>query len=116
MNFSIITPQSSCWHEVVQLYTSSFPYEERREIENWQTLANTISDFHILALLNNDDLLGFISYWDLEGFVYVEHFAISTTHRNQGLGTEIFKQLQEKVCYRPIVLEVEPPETSTARR
>lgn len=111
-----VGPEAACWSAVVALYEAAFPPEERRPTEAWKELAGQSEQFRLLALADADRLTGFISYWDFEYFVYVEHFAVSPQVRGCGWGQQIFKLLQSETGGRPIVLEVEPPETALAVR
>lgn len=65
--------------------------------------------------LSDDRPLGFITYWDFGTFRYVEHFAMDSNLRNQGLGRKAFTEFirQEDT---PVVLEVELPTDSISRR
>lgn len=58
---------------------------------------------------------GFVAYWDLEAFVFVEYLATSPEHRSQGLGGKTLAALIARSGNKPLVLEVEPPLTQTAR-
>lgn len=100
---------------VYKIMSESFPVDERRTFdEQIGLLTNPL--FEILVWKDGDfgDVKGFISTYRLEGFCFVEHFAVSEKYRNEGIGRSVLKKLlekQEKVC-----LEVEPPETEQARR
>lgn len=90
----------------------SFPKNERRGFdEHFDEFQKPY--FRSLIQEENENIEGFMNYWQLNGFVYLEHFAIAKELRGQGLGSE----LMEKLCgivKCPIILEVEPPETSNA--
>ena len=63
--------------------------------------------------------IGFITAWDLEGFTYIEHFAIADSVRNGGFGTKAIRAFLQAIPQgRAVVLEAEPPESSplAARR
>ena len=65
-----------------------------------------------------DGIKGFINYWELDGFVYIEHFAVSPELRGQGIGAGLMSELRRIVGEQSLVLEAEPPHDSTiaARR
>lgn len=90
----------------------SFPKDERRSFdEHFSEFQKP--PFRSLVQEENENIEGFMNYWQLNGFVYLEHFAIAKELRGHGLGSE----LMEKLCgivKCPIILEVEPPETSGA--
>ena len=54
--------------------------------------------------------------WEIEDFLYIEHFAVKEEFRNGGYGGELLDKLLEEKG-RPMVLEVEVPEDEmTIRR
>ena len=57
----------------------------------------------------------FLTSWQLEGFRFVEHFAVSASLRGRGMGGRMLRAFLESGA-GPVVLEVEPPENETARR
>lgn len=60
---------------VAELYEQAFPPEERRNLPEQQLLLN--EGALRLALLEMDGVnAGFVFYWELTGFVFIEHFAI----------------------------------------
>ncbi len=100
------------FEEVYGLLEDSFPAEERRSFEGQRQLLER-PDYKILGL-RGDSLKGLAAVYDREGFLFLEHLAVSESCRNQGLGAELLKLLSERG--KPIVLEVEPPESELARR
>ena len=103
------------------LYLSAFPREERREVYDWERLATERSDtFSIRGIYDcrgqRPLWAGFLSTWRFDRFSYVEHFATAPNLRGGGIGTTTLRLLQQAEGDRPIVLEVEPPTTETARR
>lgn len=90
----------------------SFPKNERRGFdEHFDEFKKPL--FRSLVREENGNIEGFMNYWQLDGFVYLEHFAVAKELRGHGLGSE----LMEKLCgivKCPIILEVEPPETGDA--
>ena len=57
---------------------------------------------------NSPKLLGLLTTWHFEEFIYIEHFAIDPTLRSQGYGSEALKAFIHEHG-KPIVLEAEPP-------
>ena len=64
---------------------------------------------------NSQKLLGLLTTWHFETFVYIEHFAIAPALRSQGYGTEALKTFISKQ-EKPIILEAEPPTDDITRR
>lgn len=98
---------------VKEIYFESFPAEERRD---WADLTRLVDDSESplnMSVIVPDgtiglkDAVGFITWWRLDGFVYVEHFAIGAGTRGGGLGSEAIKMFVAEM-EAPVVLEVEP--------
>ena len=97
------------------LYTSSFPIFEQRTIKQ-QEAAFSNTNYHLTGYEENGNFIGFISYWEFNNYIYIEHFAINTHIRGKGYGTELLKnfiQLTDKI----VLLEIDPiiDEVSEAR-
>ena len=93
----------ACW----DLYNNAFPLEERRDLDYFlESLDN--KDFYFQALLFEQKLVGFISWWELENFLYVENFAIFPQFRGGGYGQLVLKMLKD-ISTKTIILEVEHP-------
>lgn len=99
----------------IEIYTGSFPPEERR---GWLTEADA-EDFirsHpqmrcVLAFDDSDGTLaGFLTYWRLGCATYYgEHLAIRPDLRNRGLGAQLIAWLKSESADR-VLLEVELPD------
>lgn len=109
---NLISPVTIPDH-VAELYEQSFPPEERRNLPAQQVLLN--NGALRLALLENDDIYaGFVFYWQLTDFVFIEHFAIAQEMRGSGIGSGVMRLMEQE--FLRIVLEVEPPDTDDAVR
>lgn len=98
------------------LYTEAFPTEERRPLEAWRLLVEEEPAFHIYEIHSANGFAGFVCYWELAGFIFVEHFAIRSALRCCGVGRECIEHLKEKFAPLPLVLEAELPESEMACR
>jgi ribosomal protein S18 acetylase RimI-like enzyme len=99
---------------VEELYIESFPESERRPVEKMFDLYKEDTPFVITITREDDNPVGFLTYWDLGKFIFAEHFAISSEFRNNGYGRkamELFKEVP-----KPIILEVELPTTILSER
>lgn len=116
MKFRTFSPQLLT--DAVELYESAFPEYERRPTDAWQDMIQApCKYFQPVALTDVDGLfLGFITLWNFPSFVYVEHFAIRPALRGYGLGGRALNIFIKGCGSKPVVLEVEPPETDMARR
>lgn len=96
-----------------QLYSSAFPPDERRLLEHQKKIFNN-PGYYAEAIYSQNEWAGFITWWDLDSFTYIEHFAIDPQFRNMGLGRSFLKSFIEK--HNTIVLEVEYPGDNLSKR
>ncbi len=96
--------------KIEEIYLSSFPEAERRP---WETIVRPESDkgplLHSITMKAGcaESLLGFITLWNFDDFIYVEHFAIDEALRGFNLGARVLSKLRK--THKTIVLEVEMP-------
>lgn len=97
-----------------ELYEEAFPLNERRLFE---AQVNLMSDpkYHFDILIEDNQLIGFLLWWDLESFRYIDHFATSKQLRNKGYGKLILEQFINNNS-KPILLEVELPTSELNQR
>lgn len=111
------------WHhfpqflsDVKSLYFASFPPQERRlwtDIE--RLLSQPSSPYNLLVIVSGEMFTGFITWWSLNGFCYIEHFAVAQSMRGCGVGAKALKQFVASTPL-PIVLEVELPDSDEIAR
>lgn len=101
---------------VFALMQTAFPKDEYRPYEEQKALLHDPRyQIHILSPHDEDTIVGFLSMWDLEEFVFFEHFAVSPKYRNQGIGANMLRSVIEQIS-KPMCLEVELPNTPLAAR
>lgn len=94
---------------------ASFPKEERRTKEEFLRLAQFSEKYKIYSLLDGEHLVAFLTVWQFESFMFIDHFAVSATLRNKGIGAEFLKTVLSQ-SRLPFILEAELPETEIATR
>lgn len=102
------------YSEVYQILEDSFPATERRTRQAQQSLLNEPA-YQIVVCEHEGRVGAFLAYWQLEDFLFIEHFAANPKLRNHGLGGKILQDFLQNSQQRT-VLEVEPPETELAKR
>lgn len=97
--------------DIKQIYIDSFPSDERRE---WLELEQILQQpkFNLTQVFDDQELIGFISTWNLPDFIFIEHFAIKKSVRGKGLGSQVIKLILNEKSPR-IILEVEEPTTGS---
>ncbi len=100
---------------VEQLWLATFPDNERRatEAQRYNTDHNPV--FHCMLAEEENEPVGFFTYWDFGQYCYGEHFATQASIRNQGYGSRIICALYDHI-QRPLVLEVEMPNSDISMR
>lgn len=63
----------------------------------------------------NGSFQAVFAFWEIEEFLYIEHFAVDQAYRNGGRGGKLLDSLLEEKG-KPMVLEVELPEDDLTRR
>lgn len=89
-----------------EIYINSFPADERRSFSQQKEVMKN-EKYNVIPFFNNDELIGFLAYWDLSDFIFVEHFAFSSKVRGKGFGSKYLKQFL-KQADKLVILEVEP--------
>ncbi|MBC8569531.1 GNAT family N-acetyltransferase [Zongyangia hominis] len=102
------------YSQVYQILRDSFPKSERRTRERQIKLMEN-EHYRIEVWREGDTVKAFLALWDFGDFLYVEHFAVGESYRNEGLGKKMLTELLSREK-RLICLEVEPPQTEMAKR
>lgn len=99
--------------ELKYIYLDSFPENERRP---WNNIISRVAAddpfFTLYQILNGNEIIGLITTWNLPGILYIEHFAISENARGMGYGSATLEHIKSIADQRPVVLEVELPDSS----
>ena len=91
----------------------AFPREERRDREAARAVL-TDNRYSLCHVIKDRERVGFLGYWALDGFTFLEHLAIFPQHRNKGIGGDVIAHAKQALS--PFLLECEPPETEIAAR
>jgi hypothetical protein len=107
----LVTVEHELNADVREMYESAFPPDERRD---WVQLSELITNpaFGINLIFDEQILIGLISVWNLNEFIFIEHFTIRHQERGKGYGTEVIRQIISTGI--PVVLEVEEPHSEIA--
>ncbi|WP_316745015.1 GNAT family N-acetyltransferase [Pedobacter antarcticus] len=98
---------------VFKLYTSAFPVQERRDWPQLLGMIGNTSEMDLKLILVGDQIIGFVILWHLQGWDYIEHFAVDPQQRGKRYGEQVMQILLKG---NRLILEVEPPETTDAVR
>lgn len=89
-----------------EVYVASFLDFERRDQEEQREIM-VHPRYRFSAVMCEAQPVGLLSWWVLDGFVFVEHFAIAASARSSGLGARALALLKTHVKV-PILVDVEP--------
>lgn len=95
---------------ISDIYFNSFPIEEQRPWNSIKTLLQTDNRrYNMTIIIADNKMIGFITWWRFNDFCYVEHFAIDSSMRGNGMGSIALKLFIKE---RPtaVILEVELPQ------
>lgn len=106
--------EDSLFQEAWSLYITSFPIDERRDIEV-QELILKHTDYHFEVVVKGDEFIGFITWWKFDQLRFIEHFATLDVHRGKGYGKLILNELLSE-SDELTILEVELPNSELNQR
>lgn len=93
-----------------EIYLDAFPPAEQRP---WDAILSLCgSKLSLTGIYIDYRLVGIITTWKFEHFIYVEHFVVDPLLRSQGIGRAAINILREQSAPLPILLEAEPEHLS----
>ena len=104
------------FEKIYEIMDASFPDSEMRTYLGQKGLLKN-DRYKVFTKKNeNNEIVAFISVWNLPSCTFLEHFAVSEQLRGNGIGSKFFSEVIEQ-CEGIIFLEVEPPvDTITKKR
>ena len=75
--FKEINCHSAEYLFVESLLHSAFPEDERRDDDEQRRYTLDEDKFHTLLVSLDDEPVGLLTYWQFNGYRYIEHFAVS---------------------------------------
>ncbi|MEG1849453.1 MAG: GNAT family N-acetyltransferase [Oscillospiraceae bacterium] len=100
--------------EMYAIMTEAFPPIELRLEEEQRALLEHPC-YRICTEIQEDALVGFLAYWELESCRYIEHLATRSALRGAGLGAALVRRILEDAPAH-LVLEIDPPDDGIAGR
>lgn len=97
-----------------EIYLDAFPPAEQRPWDKIMSLCG--GKLNLTGIYIDMRLVGIITTWRFEHFVYIEHFVVDPMLRSQGIGRAAIHQLQQAVMPLPLLLEAEPEHLSEQAR
>ena len=82
--------------KVYTIMEEAFPDNERRSYEGQKSLLS-LPNYKIHVMKDISDIKAFVAIWDLDDYIFIEHFAVNKNYRNQGLGSKIINEVVRPV-------------------
>ncbi len=101
-----LAEQDTVFGQAWAIYAEAFAGSERRTRKE-QTRVMRDPRYRFSAVMQEGLVVGVLAWWELSGFCFVEHFAISSAQRSGGFGRRALELLQAHVA-SPIVVDVAP--------
>lgn len=96
------------------LYEDAFPLAERRLLDA-QSKAMKKDIYHFVVIIEEEQLIGILLWWEFDNYRFIEHFATTTKQRNKGFGKRTLEKIMDHND-KPILLEVELPDSTINQR
>ena len=100
--------------EIFPLLEAAFPVTELREKDDQRLLLQE-ECYSLYGARKENGFAAVFAVWEIEDFLYIEHFAVKEDCRNSGYGGMLLDHLLKEKD-RLAVLEVEVPEDELTRR
>ena len=92
--------------QAFKIYEDSFPFHERRNTESFIRIMSN-ENYFPYAFHNNKNVSAILFFWKIEDYYFIEHFAVNSESRGEGLGSKILSEfIFEK---QKVLLEIDPP-------
>ena len=94
------------YRKALKLYGVSFPAHEQREAASQARILGDPA-YRFTLILDREEFVGLILYWETERFLYVEHFCIEPEKRGRKYGQKALELLSRQG--KTVILEIDPP-------
>ncbi len=97
------------------LYERAFPTVERRtKQEQEQEIILKKEAYSFMACYEEDAFIGILGFWEIDSYVFIEHFAIDDALRGEKYGSKILTDFLQH--HKNIFLEIDLPVCDTSKR
>lgn len=114
-SFYRISGINNPWYKpFYEIYAVSFPLYEQRD-KSQQLTAFENKYYNLLVRKEGELLSSFISYWEFEEYIYIEHLAVNPELRGQNIGSQTLMAFAETTD-KTIILEIDPLRDEISRK
>lgn len=102
----ITSPEDYKIKDIYHSYSTTFPEDERRD---WDQFVKLFSNPHVkvISVLHESKVIGYLIFWELSDYIFVEHFEVFAEFRSQKLGSHITGYLFKN--YQGLFLKLNQP-------
>ena len=93
---------------------TSFPRVEYRSFNGQKALLNK-DIYEIMFCFDGETIIGAMSFWHLDRFVFIEHFVVDESVRGRGVGTKMLENIKSRTNGF-VILEVELPYNEISKK
>lgn len=101
--------------EFQAVYSVSFPVHEQRN-ETQQTEAFAEPGYFLETYRFEGQQAAFIAWWQFDGYIYIEHLAVSPQLRGRNIGSEVLRGFSGEHPQDLILLEIDPLVDEVSRK
>lgn len=95
------------FEQFYRILEEDFCFLERKKYQN-ELDAFQNPNFLPAYICVDQNPVGYICYWEFEDFIYIEHFAIMKSLRDQGVGSKFLEEFLKNIS-KLVILEAERP-------
>lgn len=96
------------------LLEKAFPRVEYRSFDGQKALLHK-DIYEILFCFADEKIIGAMSFWHLDRFVFIEHFVVDEAARGHGIGTKMLDKIKSYINGF-VILEVELPYNEMSKK
>lgn len=116
---NIKSTSSALFAPAWEIYQYSFPACEKRRPESQRKALEEQPECSMDIFTHADapdKVIGFMLHWRFDDSVYLEHFAVSESERNNGAGGRMLDSFIERNAGRRIILDIDMPVDDISKR
>lgn len=114
IQYNWILAEKTDFPRIYEIMQAAFPPSEIRSYDGQLQLMNH-RYYRLYIQKQQERIIAFLAVWEFDDINFIEHFAVDSAYRGDGLGQKMLKEYLSHAV-KPVFLEVEPPTTDIAHR
>lgn len=113
--YRIVDSNDPLYREFEAIYAVSFPvHEQRNEVQQAEAFADP--RYFLETYGSEEQLAAFMAGWQFDGYIYIEHLAVSPQLRGRNIGSEVLQEFAAEHPEAVILLEIDPLVDEVSRK